>query len=239
MIFAAGKGTRLRPLTDTMPKALVTVGGISLLERAIRKLESDGFTDIIINVCHFAEQVVEFLHAHNNFGLNIAISDESDLLLDTGGGLRKASWFFDDKPFLVYNVDILTDLNLEQLYLHHLESESMATLAVRSRVTKRYLMTDASGRLTGWKNVQTGEIRTHVPENQEIQLKAFSGIHVINPEFFSHMPDEKVFPVMDLYINICNHQLINTYDHSSGFWTDVGKPEELAEAELKVNNLRI
>ena len=239
MIFAAGKGTRLRPLTNSIPKALVTVGGITLLERAVRKLESHGFTDIIINVCHFAGQIVEFLHTHNNFGLNIAISDESDLLLDTGGGLRKATWFFDDKPFLVYNVDVLTDLNLEQLYLHHIESEAMATLAVRSRVTKRYLMTDASGRLTGWKNVQTGETRTHVPEDRNTQLKAFSGIHVISPDFFKHMPDENIFPVMDLYINLCANYRINTFDHSSGYWTDVGKPEELAEAELKVNNMQI
>jgi NDP-sugar pyrophosphorylase family protein len=231
MLFAAGKGTRLQPLTNSIPKALVKVAGISLLERAIQKLVLNGFVDIIINVHHFSNQIIEFLKLHNNFETNIVFSDESNLLLDTGGGLKQASWFLKDKPFLVYNVDVLTDLNLQELFANHLKSNALATLAVRERQTKRYLLVDENERLRGWKNTETGETRGILTNATSLKPSAFSGIHIIDPKLFSFMPEEKVFSIMDFYINICSQQHINTFDHSQGYWTDVGKPEELAAAE--------
>jgi len=143
MIFAAGKGTRLQPLTNDIPKALVKVNNITLLEIIINKLKHFGFNDIIINVHHFAEQIKDFLNKNNNFGIKITISDESSLLLETGGGLKKAAWFFDDnKPFLIHNVDILSDINLSELYDFHIQSQSLATLAVMHRITSRYFLFD-------------------------------------------------------------------------------------------------
>mgnify|MGYP001809570272 FL=1 len=231
MLFAAGKGTRLQPLTNNIPKALVKVAGITLLERAINKLVSNGFTEIIVNTHHFSTQIVDFIKQHNNLGAQILISDESDLLLDTGGGLKQASWFIKEEPFLVYNVDVLTDLNLQELFANHLKSNALATLAVRERQTKRYLLVDENNRLRGWKNMETGETRGILSNSNSLKPSAFSGIHIIDPKLFSFMPVEKVFSIMDFYISICSTQHINTFDHSQGYWTDVGKPEELAAAE--------
>jgi NDP-sugar pyrophosphorylase family protein len=231
MLFAAGKGTRLSPLTNSIPKALVKVGGITLLERAINTLVLNGFTEIIVNVHHFSEQITSYLEANHNFGIHIAVSDETTQLLDTGGGLKKAAWFFDEQPFLVYNVDVLTDLGLQELYDAHLKSGALATLAVRSRQTKRYLLVDEHERLIGWKNLATGETRGLNANDSIYKTKAFSGIHVIDPKLFKLMPNEDTFSIMDLYINICTQQPIFTFDHTQSFWTDVGKPEELTEAE--------
>lgn len=231
MLFAAGKGTRLQPLTNNIPKALVKVAGITLLERAINKLVSNGFTEIIINTHHFSTQIVDFIKQHNNLGAQILISDESALLLDTGGGLKNAAWFFGEEPFLVYNVDVLTDLNLQELFANHLKSNALTTLAVRERQTKRYLLVDENNRLRGWKNMETGETRGILSNSNTLKPSAFSGIHIIDPKLFSFMPVEKVFSIMDFYISICSTQPINTFDHSQGYWTDVGKPEELAAAE--------
>lgn len=231
MLFAAGRGTRLQPITNHIPKALVKVAGITLLERAINKLVSNGFTEIIINTHHFSTQIVDFIKQHNNLGAQILISDESDLLLDTGGGLKNAAWFFGEEPFLVYNVDVITDLNLQELYAKHLKSNALATLAVRERQTKRYLLVDENDRLQGWKNIETGEIRGMVSSLDALKLRAFSGIHIVDPKMFNLMPAETVFSIMDYYISICSTHHITTFDHSHGFWTDVGKPEELAAAE--------
>ncbi|MGB1243748.1 MAG: sugar phosphate nucleotidyltransferase, partial [Chitinophagales bacterium] len=161
MIFAAGLGTRLRPLTNDKPKALVEVNGKPLLEIVILQLKRYGFRDIVVNVHYFAKQIIRFLEAKNNFGIHIQISDESDLLLETGGGLQKAKHFLcsDDEPFLVHNVDILSDINLKALYQSHLEGSPLATLVVRNRKTSRYLLFDETNRLCGWKNVKTGEVR--------------------------------------------------------------------------------
>ena len=160
MIFAAGLGTRLRPLTDIMPKALVPVAGKPMLERVILRLKKAGFDDITINIHHFGGQIVEFLHANNSFGLNIHISDERDMLLDTGGGVKKACPFLDgNEPFLVHNADILTDIDLTTFYRHHQDSNAEATLLVSERKTSRYLLFDDSYNLHGWINKSTQEIK--------------------------------------------------------------------------------
>ncbi len=194
MIFAAGLGTRLKPFTDTMPKALVPLAGIPLLEHIILKLKCSGFDEIIVNVHHFAEQIIRFLEEKNNFGIRIKISDERNQLLETGGGIKQAACFFDDgKPFLVHNVDIFSDIDLNQIYQHHVQQNNVATLLVSHRKTSRYLLFNDKNKLKGWINTQTGEVK---PPNENINpnaLKklAFSGIHVLSPAVFELMKERR------------------------------------------------
>ena len=236
MIFAAGLGTRLRPLTDNKPKALVEINGKALLEIAIRKLMDAGCREIIINVHHFAEMIVEFLVQKKHFGIHIEISDERERLLDTGGGLKKAAWFFEkDSSFLVCNADILTSLDLEKFYHHHLSSGALATLAVRQRSTSRYFLLDENMRLKGWENARTGETRwcgdTPLPDMPlKTRQYAFSGIHAIRPAIFEWMPEEDVFSIIDIYVKAAASCLITGYPHNQDFWLDVGKPESLEKA---------
>ena len=239
MIFAAGLGTRLRPLTDTLPKALIPVAGVPMLERIIRRLESFGFHDIIINVHHFAEHIIDFLHSNHNFGINIQVSHERDVLLDTGGGLKYAAWFFDDdKPFLVHNVDILTDLDLGDFYRTHLQSSALATLAVKQRPGSRFLLFNREHVLCGWKNTATGEVKMSrpIPEIDLIPL-AFSGIHVIDPEIFTLMPEQQVFSMTPWYLDLASHHTILAYRHDDSLWLDIGKKESLIQAEKIVRHL--
>jgi len=231
MLLAAGLGTRLRPLTDHTPKALIEVNGTPLLRIAIEYLAHHGFNEIILNVHHHAEQIVRYLKANQNFGHRIFISDETNQLLDTGGGLRKAAWFFnDDQPFLVYNVDILTDLDLGILYQNHLESGALATLAVRNRPSQRYLLFDNENNLCGWQNIKTGETIYAREYGSALQNLAFSGIHVISPEIFKHFISEEVFSLIDLYLQLAGDYPIKGYRHDETRWIDVGKPESLAKA---------
>jgi len=232
MIFAAGLGTRLKPLTDNKPKALVEINGKTLLELAIQKLVNQGFNDIIINVHHFSEMIKEFLLAKNNFNLNIQISDETDQLLDTGGGLKHASWFFDDgKPFLVYNVDIFTSLDLQKLYHQHISSKALATLAVRNRKTSRYFLFDNNLRLHGWENISSGEKKLITDQKENLKRLAFSGIQVLNPEIFKWINQTGKFSIVDVYLNLLSNHLIMGFDHSDTTWLDVGRPENIALAE--------
>ncbi|NTV45677.1 MAG: nucleotidyltransferase family protein [Chlorobiales bacterium] len=245
MIFAAGLGTRLHPITETRPKALVEVGGITLLETAIKTLLKFGFTDIIVNVHHFAEQIVGFLAANRNFGANITISDETDQLLDTGGGLKKASWFFNDsKPFLVYNVDILTNLDLGALYRAHECSGAIATLAIRNRPSSRYLLfdeldSDHSLTLCGWKNSKKNEIKIARPSKGELKELAFSGIHIIDPSLFELIKETGKFSIIDVYLKVAEAHLIQGYLHDKSLWLDVGKPDSLSKASELLNRLDI
>lgn len=227
MILAAGLGTRLRPFTLSHPKALFEVNGITLLEQAITYLKKYHYHDIIINVHHFAEQIIEFLRSNNNFGVNITISDESDLLLDTGGAIKKAAWFFDDgKPFLIYNVDIITDLDLNELRTYHLSNSALATLAVRKRKSSRYLLFDENKHLCGWRNVTTSK-EIFVRHSPQMKLLAFSGIQILSPGILSYLPEEQVFSLTDFYLKIAAKNIaITYYDHSAGFWRDVGKMSE-------------
>lgn len=237
MIFAAGLGTRLQPLTNTKPKALVEIHGKPLLRYAIEKLALAGFTDIIINVHHFSEQIMQYLNENKNFGLNIAISDERQELLNTGGGLKKASWFFSgSEPFLVFNVDIISDINLTDLYNYHLASNAMATLSVMERKTSRYLLFNDSNVLCGWQNVSNDELRMVRQANRYKQF-AFSGIHVINPSFFNEIEQEGAFSIIDSYLQLAQYHKIVSYNHTGTKWCDLGKHDELAKAAAIVEGV--
>jgi NDP-sugar pyrophosphorylase family protein len=240
MIFAAGLGTRLKPITDNLPKALVPIYGKSLLEHVILKLKSAGFNEIIINVHHFPDQIIDFLKANNNFDIRIEVSDERDELLDTGGGIRKAAWFFDDgKPFLVHNVDILSNVNLNELYIEHLTSNSLATLVVSKRDTFRYLLFDQNMRLNGWINEKTGETKPVGFRKLKSHLKlAFAGIQVLSPEIFDMMKGlNPKFPVMDFYLSNAKTSVINGFVPDNFNMMDVGKLDVLDEAEKFVREL--
>jgi len=232
MIFAAGKGTRLQPLTNDIPKALVKVNNITLLEIIINKLKHFGFNDIIINVHHFAEQIKDFLNKNNNFGIKITISDESSLLLETGGGLKKAAWFFDDnKPFLIHNVDILSDINLSELYDFHIQSQSLATLAVMHRNTSRYFLFDKHNKLCGWQNLKNDSIIKCNDTKEKLFPLAFSGIHIVNPSIFALMNEEGVFSITNVYIRLAALQKISAYNHTTSHWLDLGTIENIEKAE--------
>ena len=231
MIFAAGLGTRLRPLTNTMPKALVKVNGMPLLEIIIRRLKWFGFNRIIINVHHFPKQIIQFLEEKQYFNTEIAVSDETDLLLDTGGGITKAAWFFDNnEPFLVHNVDILCDLNLADLYDFHRQNKSLATLAVKTREASRVFLFNEKMELCGWKNRQTKD--TIISKGREKDLTAipFSGIHVISPEIFDKITETGVFSIVDVYLRLAKKHRIIAYPHEKYRWMDVGRPEQLEKA---------
>lgn len=240
MIFAAGLGTRLKPLTDHMPKALVPVSGIPMLEHVILKLKKAGFNEIVINVHHFANQIIDFLKEKNNFGITIHISDESDCLLDTGGGIKKAAPFFtDEEPFLVHNVDILSNVDLKAFYDFHLSSGNDATLLVSPRKTVRYLLFDNKDQLCGWVNKDTLQTKpegfTYQPEIQK--ENAFSGIHIISPSLFKYMGNEWTgkFSIMDFYLQTCNKAKFGGYIKEDLKLIDIGKPETLAQAEEFIN----
>ncbi len=231
MIFAAGLGTRLRPLTNDRPKALVPVNGLPLLEIAIRRLRRAGLRELIVNVHHFAHQIVDFLARNDHFGLAITISDEREQLLDTGGGLRKAAWFFEDgAPFLLVNADVITDLDFKAFYEYHRRKGGLATLAVRQRVSSRYLLFDESLRLCGWRNEKTGETKTARPAATTLTPWGFSGLQVIDPALFARFPDQPVFSIIDLYLDAARDDAIFAYPHDDSIWIDVGKPEALARA---------
>ena len=229
MILAAGLGTRLKPLTDSRPKVLLEAGPYTLLEFAIRKLKAAGFNEIIINVHHFAPMVVDYLRKNANFDCQITISDESESLLDTGGALAKASWFFDDhQPFLVYNADIVSDMDLGEFYRSHLVGRSLATLSVRSRKTSRYLLFDNNMRLCGWENIATHEKRMAIP-TANTQAFAFSGIHAISPQLLPLL-DKGRFSIIDTYLRLAaEHPIAGRVDNSL-LWADAGKPESLGMA---------
>lgn len=222
MIFAAGLGTRLKPLTDTMPKALVPVGGRPLLWHVIMKLKDSGFERIVVNVHHFAQQIIDYLAANQNFGLDIRISDESEKLLETGGGIKKALPLFDPhSPILIHNVDILSNVDLSQLDV------DVPTLVVSERKTKRYLQFDESMQLIGWKNIETGEVK-----GREGRSLAFSGIHVFHPSLFPLLNDwPERFPVMDFYLKVCAHHLVRGIEVKNLQLLDVGKLDTLEQAK--------
>ena len=225
MIFAAGLGTRLKHLTENTPKALVKVGEITLLEHVILKLKHAGIKEIIINVHHFYRQIIDFIDEHD-FGVEIYFSIEDDKLLDTGGGLKKASWFFDDnKPFFIHNVDIISDIDLQEMYDFHCNNNAIATLAVRNRATQRYFLFDKNNRLCGRENLKTNEciLLPDSPPKTELHRLAFSGIHVVSPEIFEFMPLKDVFSITELYLNIPHKPI--AYQHNYGNWADMGKVE--------------
>ena len=233
MIFAAGLGTRLKPYTDYMPKALVPVAGKPMLEHVINKLISVGVDGIVINVHHFAQQIIDFLKEKDNFGIQIWISDETGELLETGGGIKKAAPFFNE-PFLVHNADILSNVDLKAMYNHHLDSGNDATLLVSPRKTVRYLLFDENSKLCGWVNKETLQTKpegfVYQPEVQ--QEYAFGGIHIISPSLFKHMEGwTGKFSIMDFYLQTCHEAKLGGYAKEDLQLIDIGKPEMLAKAE--------
>lgn len=238
MIFAAGLGTRLKPLTEKIPKALVRVGDKTLLERVINKLKGAGANKIVVNVHHFSNQIIDFLRGNDNFGVEILISDESDKLLDTGGGIKKASSLLSKtSPVLIHNVDILSNVNLKSFYESNLNND--ATLLVSKRKTKRYLLFDANMRLVGWTNIETGEVKSPYKDLQPSKYKkyAFSGIHIFSPKLFGYMNDfPDKFGIIDFYLDVCAEANIKGYLKEDLKLMDVGKLDTLSQAEEFINN---
>ncbi|TXF76191.1 NDP-sugar synthase [Chryseobacterium sp.] len=230
LIFAAGKGTRLKPFTDHHPKALAVVNGIPLLERNIKYLQGFGINDFVINVYHFAEQIINFLKKNDNFGAQIQISDEKEELLETGGGLIFAKKFLQDgNDFLIMNADILTDLNISDLVKYHQKNEDFATLAVSDRTSSRKLFFNPDMILRGWLNVQTGEQRL-AEFNKGFKALAFSGVHCINPAIFGKIKRTGKFSIMEEYLDLMLTERIHGFEHNARL-IDVGRPESVLEAE--------
>lgn len=224
MILAAGLGTRLRPLTESIPKALVVVEEKTLLEHALDHLITYGIRQVVINLHHFPEQIRSFMEQHDNFGLEVSYSDESEELLETGGGVLKAERLLaGDGPFLVRNADIISDLDLRKLIDFHTANNALATLAVRNRETSRYLLFDEANRLSGWENRAEGKQRITRDVAQYLPL-AFSGIQVIDPAIFPRITERGKFSLIDLYLRLSEHQLIMGFEENSSCWRDAGKP---------------
>lgn len=234
MVLAAGLGTRLRPLTDDRPKALVTVRGKTLLEIALRTLRSFGVEEAVVNVHHFADQICDYLDENGNFGMRIEISHEEELL-DTGGGLKKAAWFFledgGDEPFLLHNVDVLSTIDLARMMRQHAEQGALATLAVQERETSRYLLFDESGQLCGRRKERDGQPEMARPA-AHAQAQAFCGIHVISPRLLTEMREEAAFSIIDAYLHLAGRgEKIAAFRADECYWRDLGRPENVAEAE--------
>jgi len=237
MILAAGLGTRLQPLTNDVPKALIKIENKTLLEIVIERLKLFGFDEIIINIHHQAEKIINFLIQKDNFNIKIKTLFEKELL-GTGGGLKKAQWFFSDKkPFLVHNVDILSNFDLNTLIQEHIYSKSLVTLAIQKRETNRYLIFDKKNNLVGWKNLKTNEEKI-IKKTKKQLLFGFSGIHILNYEIFSLMPEKECFSITDFYLDLVKKYPIKGFDYSNFLWLDVGKIESLPLAEKILSKIQ-
>jgi N-acetyl-alpha-D-muramate 1-phosphate uridylyltransferase len=234
MILAAGLGTRLKPWTDHHPKALAVVNGKSLLQRNIEYLQQFGITEVLVNVHHFADQIIDAVQKNNGWGSQITISDETDEVLETGGGLKKAAWYFEGtSSFVLMNVDILTSLDLSAMIQAHESTRPLATLAISERATSRYFLFDDQQQLKGWRNVVTGEEKPAEISKKIVDLKqmAFSGIHIIDPALLKLMERTGKFSMVDVYLDLCDKHSILGYDHTGAVLVDVGKPESIIKAE--------
>ncbi|MBR3408105.1 MAG: nucleotidyltransferase family protein [Paludibacteraceae bacterium] len=252
MIFSAGLGTRLKPLTDTMPKALVPLAGKPLLQWQVERLRDAGIRDIIVNVHHFPDMIIDTIRRNNGWGCHITVSDERDLLLDTGGGLRKAimangEWLMANEPILACNVDILSNIDLRALMASYTSSTSPSSdtssprtprpsslLVVSDRPTQRYLCFDPNDRLCGWTNISTGELRGH-----DGRHLAFSGMQILSPEALAllpQMPADK-FSLIDFYLRVMNELPLQAYVPTDYRMMDVGKIDQIAQAEAFAANL--
>ena len=231
MIFAAGLGTRLKPFTDSHPKALAVVNSQTLLQRNIAYLQQFDITNVIVNVHHFANQIIDAVEQNNGWGSNTTISDESDEVLETGGGLKRAGWYFkDSENFVVMNADILTDLNLSAMVQQHLQHQPIATLAVSNRQSSRYFLFDDSNNLCGWLNEKTGETRI-AKSATNYHKKAFSGLQIINTKLLQLITQQGKFSIVDVYLELARTHNIQSFDCSNDKFIDVGKPENIALAE--------
>ena len=233
MVLAAGLGTRLRPLTDHQPKALVEVGGRTLLDITLARLRTAGVNEVIINVHHFVEMILHFLHINNNFGMRIEISRE-DVLLDTGGGLKKAGWFFteggSDEPFILHNVDVISTIDLRRMVERHRQRGALSTLAVQERETSRYLLFDERMQLCGRRMGLDGKPEM-VRHASEVNAFAFTGIHVISPRMIGMMTEEGLFSIIPAYLRLAGAgEKIFAFRANEYYWRDLGKLSELQQA---------
>lgn len=234
MVLAAGLGTRLQPLTNDRPKALVEVAGHTLLELTLARLKSCSIVDVIINTHHFADEVAIYLAQHDNFGMHIEISRE-EILLDTGGGLKQAAHFFTGpdaphEPFLLHNVDVLSNIDFDSMLNHHRESGALATLAVQDRPTSRYLLFDEAGRLCGRRSGLDGAVE-QVSEARELSARAFSGIHIISPRIFDLLREGGAFSIIPVYLRLAAAgESIVSFPADRFYWRDLGRPEHIAAA---------
>lgn len=241
MILAAGLGTRLRPLTNDRPKALVEIAGRTLLELTLERLRTFGIHEVIINVHHFADKVVDYLRAHRDFGMRIVISRE-DVLLDTGGGLKKAAWFFlenpetSDEPFLLHNVDVLSTIDLRRMAEVHAQENAISTLAVQNRRTSRYLLFDSSMTLCGRRSGEDGKLEL-VRTVSDVTARAFAGIHVISPKLLPMLSEEGAFSIITSYLRLAAQgESIHAFSADDYYWRDMGKPENIAQAEKDIES---
>lgn len=232
MLLAAGFGTRLKPFTEHHPKALAEVNGKSLLQHNIEYLQQFGIYDVVVNVHHFAEQIIQAIKNNDGWRSRVRISDETDAILETGGGLRRAAWFFkDEEDFVLMNVDVLTDLHLDEMIAFHKKNKPLATLATTNRETSRYFLFNEAGILCGWKNIKTGEEKVMRHENN-LNPKAFSGLHIISTKIFPLMQQPEIkFSMVDVYLSLCASHSILSYNHSGSKFIDVGRPESLQKAQ--------
>ncbi len=233
LVFCAGLGTRLRPLTNECPKAMVLLNGVPLIGLQIQKLKKAGITEIVVNVHHYAELIKAYIR-ENDWGIPVHISDESDLLLDTGGGLKKAAEFLQsEEAFLVHNVDIFSDIDIEGFINKHKHANALATLAIRNRKTSRYLLFDDGFQLSGWKNIKTEEQILTSKKSTGLNEFAFSGIHVISSEIFDLLPEaDHAYSIIPIYLELSKKYKIIGVPHNEDNWIDVGTPEKLRQAEL-------
>ncbi len=232
MILAAGLGSRLGQLTAERPKALVEVGGKALLERLIIRLKNSGYTSFLVNIHHFADQVIKFLAAHNNFGVHIEISDERNLLLDTGGALLHARSFFSgSNPILVHNVDVITEMDFFQLQDYHQNTKALATLCVRDRETSRKLIFNKQMELIGWRNSLDGSVKWVSVGDNAADGYAYSGIYMVSPQFVNHIRQQGKFSIIDTWLDMATQHRIMAFKDNSNVWFDVGTQERIQKAE--------
>jgi NDP-sugar pyrophosphorylase family protein len=232
MILAAGLGTRLKPLTDSKPKALLPLAGKPLLYYIINKLISEGINQIIINVHRFPDMIIDYVKREKNFGIKIEFSRE-EALLDTGGGLKKASWFFDDdQPFVLHNADVLSEIDLHKMVEYHNQKKPLASLAVRHRKTSRYLLFNQDNLLVGWQSLETDKKEIIGSTAYDSQMLSFMGIHILSPEIFSLLPPENNFSIINAYLDLARngHHMVG-YRNDEDFWVDLGRKENLQQAE--------
>jgi mannose-1-phosphate guanylyltransferase len=237
MILAAGLGTRLRPLTDDRPKALVEVAGHTLLEITLRRLQQFGVREVIVNVHHFADMVVDYLKKNDNFGMRIEISREEELL-DTGGGLKKAAWFFrqdsTDEPFLLHNVDVLSTIDFRRMVEFHKTNQALATLAVQDRETSRYLLFDEQNQLCG-RHAGRDQVPAIVRPSRQPHALAFSGVHIISPRLPALMTESGIFSIITSYLRLAGQgEKILGFRTDEYYWRDLGRPENVAQATQDV-----
>jgi NDP-sugar pyrophosphorylase family protein len=231
MIFAAGLGTRFKPWTDTNPKALAPVNGKSLLQRNVEYLQQYGIKDVVVNVHHFSDKIIHTVKENKGWGSNIIISNETDVVLETGGGLLKAQPLLEDsQPFITLNADILTDLNINKLLAHHRQQKALITFGITNRKTSRYFLFDENNRLCGWRNVKTGEERLAIKKSG-LKEMAYSCVVVFDSKLFSIIRQRGKFSLVDTYLDLAAEHLIVGYDHTGDKLVDVGKPESVAIAE--------